>query len=147
MNPVTGGPAPAKLKKSGRPPCLPNKLTNADCGFWTHQKKLTVGPDIVLSTFYLRPSTRGYSHSRRKHLFTSFLALITPANFISYAISVGAFGSCAIAVSNIFAAFLQAAAQFPGRQDDLWTFTLIGVALVETFFFVTILIIVLIFTA
>jgi hypothetical protein len=24
---------PAKLKKSGRPPFLPNKLTNADCGF------------------------------------------------------------------------------------------------------------------
>ena len=78
---------------------------------------------------------------------TQLLALITSAKVISYAISVGAFGSCAIAVSNIFAAFLQAAAQFPGRQDDLWTFTLIGVALVETFFFVTILIIVLIFTA
>ena len=79
--------------------------------------------------------------------FFFFLALITSAKVISYAISVGAFGSCAIAVSNIFAAFLQAAAQFPGRLDGLWTFTLIGVALAETFFFVTILIIVLIFTA
>ena len=83
--------------------------------------------------------------SDEKAFLPSFLALITSAKVISYAISVGAFGSCAIAVSNIFAAFLQAAAQFPGRQDDLWTFTLIGVALVETFFFVTILIIVLIF--
>ena len=88
--------------------------------------------------FFSPPPLRRYTH---------LLALITSAKVISYAISVGAFGSCAIAVSNIFAAFLQAAAQFPGRQDDLWTFTLIGVALVETFFFVTILIIVLIFTA
>ena len=96
--------------------------------------------------FYSEIANLGYSNFRRKGLST-FLALITSAKVISYAISVGAFGSCAIAVSNIFAAFLQAAAQFPGRQDDLWTFTLIGVALVETFFFVTILIIVLIFTA
>ncbi len=72
------------------------------------------------------------------------MALITSAKVLSYAISVGAFGSCAIAVSNIFASFLRSAAQFPSRQDDLWTFTLIGVALVETFFFVTILIIFLI---
>ena len=103
-----------------------------------------------LSTFYLRSFTPWLQSVPTKTLFYPFfffLALITSAKVISYAISVGAFGSCAIAVSNIFAAFLQAAAQFPGRQDDLWTFTLIGVALVETFFFVTILIIVLIFTA
>ena len=77
--------------------------------------------------------------------FLFYLALITSAKVLSYAISVGAFGSCAIAVSNIFASFIRAAAQFPGRQDDLWTFTLIGVALVETFFFITLLIILLVF--
>lgn len=70
------------------------------------------------------------------------MALITSAKVISYAVSVGAFGSCAIAVSNIFAAFIRATAQFPGRQEDLWGFTLVGVALVETFFFVTALVII-----
>jgi F0F1-type ATP synthase membrane subunit c/vacuolar-type H+-ATPase subunit K len=83
--------------------------------------------------------------SDEKAFLPSFLALITSAKVISYAVSVGAFGSCTIAVSSVFAAFLQAASHLPGRQDGLWAFTLIGVALVETFFFVTILIIVLIF--
>lgn len=69
------------------------------------------------------------------------MALITSSKFISYSIAAGAFGSCAIAVSNIFSSFIRSTAQFPRRQDDLWTFTLVGVALVETFFFVTILII------
>ena len=124
--------------------------------FQTSKKKPNPGPAAWVVTFQLRSSAFAFKHQSdttgpklapAKPRFYTFLALITSAKVISYAISVGAFGSCAIAVSNIFAAFLQAAAQFPGRQDDLWTFTLIGVALVETFFFVTILIIVLIFTA
>lgn len=75
------------------------------------------------------------------------MALINSAKFVSYSIAVGAFGSCAVAVSNVFGSFINSTAQFPRRQDDLWTFTLVGVALIETFFFVTILIITLVYSA
>jgi len=47
------------------------------------------------------------------------LALINSSKFLAYAIAAGAFGSCAIAVSNIFNSFLSSIAQFPKRQDDL----------------------------
>jgi F0F1-type ATP synthase membrane subunit c/vacuolar-type H+-ATPase subunit K len=61
------------------------------------------------------------------------VVFIKVAKCTSLAVSTMPLGLCAIAVGYLFGSFLQAVSYCPDMEDGMFTYTMLGFALVETF--------------
>lgn len=61
------------------------------------------------------------------------MVFVKVAKCMSLAVSTTPLGLCGLAVGYLFGAFLEAVAYCPDLEDSLFTYTMLGFALVETF--------------
>jgi F0F1-type ATP synthase membrane subunit c/vacuolar-type H+-ATPase subunit K len=61
------------------------------------------------------------------------MVFVKVAKCTSLALSTAPLGLCAIAVGYLFGSFLQALSYCPDLEDGMFTYTMLGFALIETF--------------
>lgn len=61
------------------------------------------------------------------------MVFIKVAKCTSLAISTTPLGLCAVAVGYLFGSFLEALSYCPDLEDSMFTYTMLGFALIETF--------------
>ncbi len=74
------------------------------------------------------------------------MIFVKVAKCTSLAISTTPLGLCAVAVGYLFGSFLDALSYCPDLEDSMFTYTMLGFALIETFMVLIVLVMGAIFT-